>query len=359
MKKFDYSKLSKEDMIYLLTTNDQTEITRMFTEAYQVKEKYVGNKVYYRGIIEFSNICSKNCYYCGIRKGNLKVNRFHMDIDEILECADLAWKMRYGSLVLQGGERSDETFIAYIEQIIKRIKEYGSGEMGITLSLGEQSRETYRRWFQAGAHRYLLRIETSDPALYKTLHPQDHNFDERFTCLKNLREEGYQVGTGVMVGLPGQTIEQMVNDIIFFKDNDIDMIGMGPYIVHPDTPLAKKVTDFSKEKQLQLGLKMIALARLYLKDVNIASTTALQALHHEGREFGLKAGANIIMPNITHTKYRESYKLYDGKPCTDENATMCRACLEGRIGNIGEEIGYGEWGDSPHFKKRNSFDKHL
>jgi biotin synthase len=188
--------------------------------------------------------------------------------------------------------------------------------------------------------------------LYKSLHPQDHDFNERYKCLQDLKESGYQVGTGVMFGFPGQKLEDLVDDIMFFKEKDIDMIGMGPYIPHPDTPLAEKVEGYNKEKQLQLALKMIALTRLYLKDVNIASTTALQALKHDGREYGLKAGANIIMPNITHTKYRESYKLYDGKPCLDENATMCKACLAGRIGGIGEEIGYNEWGDSPHFKKR-------
>jgi len=352
MNKIDYRKLTRSDMIALLENQDKSVTDELFRQAYQVKLDQVGSKVYYRGIIEFSNVCAKDCYYCGIRKSNPKVPRFRMGVQEILDCADLAWKMNYGSLVLQGGERRDEEFISYIENIIIRIKEHSQGELGITLSLGEQSREAYKRWYEAGAHRYLLRIETSDPELYKTLHPQDHDFSERFNCLNSLRDEGFQVGTGVMIGLPGQTPEQLVDDIIFFKENDIDMIGMGPYIVHPDTPLAAKVENFDGEKQLSLGLKMIALTRLYLEDVNIASTTALQALHVEGREFGLKAGANIIMPNITHTKYREHYKLYEGKPCTDENATMCRACLEGRIGNVGEKIGYGEWGDSPHFKKR-------
>ena len=277
-----------------------------------------------------------------------------MNIQEILDCAELAWKMNYGSLVLQSGERTDEEFISFVEKAIREIKKMSNNELGITISLGEQSDETYRRWFEAGAHRYLIRIETSNNKLYETLHPKDHDFLERFECLNRLRRVGYQVGTGVMIGLPEQSMEDLVNDIIFFKDNDIDMIGMGPYIIHHDTPLAKKVKNFDKERQLNLGLKMIALTRLYLKDVNIASTTALQALHHEGREFGLQAGANIIMPNITHTKYRDSYQLYDNKPCTDENATMCRACLEGRIGKIGEEIGYNEWGDSPHFEKREA-----
>ncbi len=216
----------------------------LYTAAYDMKMKNVGSKMYYRGIIEFSNICSENCVYCGIWKGNLKVNRFHMKEDEIIECADLAWKMNYGSLVIQGGERRDEEFVSYIERILTKIKEHSNGELGITLSLGEQDREVYRRWYKAGAHRYLIRIETSDPELYSALHPVDHDFNERFQCLKDLKAEGYQVGTGVMIGLPGQSYEQLVEDIIFFKENDLDMIGMGPYIVHLDTPLAGKSCRF-------------------------------------------------------------------------------------------------------------------
>lgn len=357
MRNVNFENLTRDDLIYFLKTDDKVEIERLMKAAYDLKMKNVGPKVFYRGIIEFSNICAKDCYYCGIRKSNEAPTRFRMSEEEILECAELGWKMNYGSMVLQSGERTDEEFVSFVENILKKIKEMSNGELGITLSLGEQSEETYRRWYEAGAHRYLLRIESSNSDLYKTLHPKDHEFDYRFECLNILRKVGYQVGTGVMMGLPNQTAEMLADDIIFFKDQDIDMIGMGPYIPHEQTPLAAKAVGWDKDKQLQLGLKMIALTRLYLRDVNIASTTALQALHHEGREFGLKAGANIIMPNITHTKYRESYQLYDGKPCMDENAGMCRACLEGRIDKIGEEIGYGEWGDSIHFAKRTNKEK--
>lgn len=350
--KIDYNNLSKADIIYLLNSTDQKEYDELMQAAYKVKNDNVGHKAYYRGIIEFSNICAKDCYYCGIRKSNPNVPRFAMTIDEIVECAELSWKMNYGSVVLQSGERTDEEFVSFVEEAILAIKKMSNNELGITISLGEQSENTYRRWYVAGAHRYLIRIESSNNELYKTLHPQDHDFNERYECLNRLRRVGYQVGTGVMIGLPKQTTEDLANDIMFFKEQDIDMIGMGPYIPHHETPMGENVKDFDKEKQLKLGLKMIALTRLYLKDVNIASTTALQALLHEGREMGLQAGANIIMPNITHTKYREGYQLYDNKPCTDENATMCRACLEGRIGKIGEDIGYNEWGDSPHWKKR-------
>jgi biotin synthase len=352
-----WNKLDKKDLVKFLQSEDKTVLTDLQQAAYEVKNREVGNKVFYRGIIEFSNICSKNCYYCGIRKGNKQVKRFRMQPQEILECAEFAWKQGYGSLVLQSGERTDSEFVDFVEDILLRIKKMSNHELGITLSLGEQSEETYRRWFQAGAHRYLLRIESSNSQLYRTLHPQDHDFNYRFECLKILGDLGYQVGTGVMIGLPGQTAEMLADDIIFFQKNDIDMIGMGPYIPHEQTPLASQAKKWDKQKQLQLGLKMIALTRLYLQDVNIAATTALQALHHEGREFGLQAGANVIMPNITHTKYRDGYKLYDGKPCTNENARMCRVCLEGRIGKIGEEIGYNLWGDSPHFKKKQKREK--
>jgi len=352
MKEVNFDNLSKDDLIFFLKTDSQSEIERLMKAAYELKLKVVGQKVYYRGIIEFSNICEKNCFYCGIRKDNANVTRFRMSEQEIIESAKMALDMNYGSLVLQSGERIDENFISFVENILQKIKIMSKNELGITLSLGEQSEETYRRWFKAGAHRYLLRIETSNSDLYRTLHPKDHQFDYRFECLNLLRKIGYQVGTGVMMGLPGQTEEMLSDDIIFFKDQDIDMIGMGPYIPHEETPMRSRVENWNKQKQLELGLKMIALTRLYLKDVNIASTTALQTLHHEGREFGLKAGANIIMPNITHTKYRDKYTLYDGKPCIDENATMCKACLENRIDRIGEEIGYSEWGDSLHFKKR-------
>lgn len=352
MKTINYRNLQNSDLLYLLNTEDQGEINNLFQAAYDAKLHHTGKKVYYRGIIEFSNICTKDCYYCGIRKSNKNLVRFSMAEDEILQAAEIAWKMNYGSLVLQSGERSDEEFVNLIDQLLKKIKKLSNAELGITLSLGEQTAKTYRRWFSSGAHRYLLRIESSDEVLYKKLHPESQKLDIRLNCLDLLKETGYQVGTGVLIGLPGQTGEMLANDLVFFKERDIDMIGMGPYIPHKDTPMAAISQDWDKKRQLEISLKMIALARLFLKDVNIASTTALQAIHPEGRELGLLAGANIIMPNITHTKYREKYRLYDGKPSLDENAAECRNCLETRIINLNEEIGYNQWGDSLHFKRR-------
>ncbi|RLE20797.1 MAG: [FeFe] hydrogenase H-cluster radical SAM maturase HydE [Acidobacteria bacterium] len=348
---------SRQNLIQMLAAEGTDARRELYQQAYRIKLEQVGKLVYFRGIIEFSNICTKNCYYCGIRRENTTTKRFSMSADEILECAKLAHDYNYGSIVLQAGERNDPEFVDFVETIVRNIKTMSDGGLGITLSLGEQSSDTYQRWFESGAHRYLIRIETSNRGLYSSLHPEDHDFDRRLSCIRELRDIGYQVGTGVMVGLPGQTIEDLADDILFFKKIDADMIGMGPYIIHHDTPLAVNASDFDPARQLRLGLNMIAATRIALEDVNIAATTALQALDPKGRELGLQAGANIIMPNITHTRYRSSYQLYDNKPCLDENAGLCRACLSHRITGIGEEIGYNQWGDSPHFFKRNQLDK--
>ncbi|MCF7886399.1 MAG: [FeFe] hydrogenase H-cluster radical SAM maturase HydE [Candidatus Marinimicrobia bacterium] len=344
---------SRQDIIELLTS-DKKALPELLARAYDIKSKYVGNTVYYRGIIEFSNICDKNCYYCGIRKDNLEPERYRISREEILEAAKFALENEYGSLVLQSGEIKNEAFTTYIESILRDIKNLSDGKLGITLSLGEQSLETYKRWYEAGAHRYLLRIETSNSDLYQQLHPNDHDFKARFQALKDLKNCGYQVGTGMMIGLPGQAMEDLAADILFMKNQNIDMIGMGPFIPHQNTPLSNSLGEFDaiRESQLELSLKMIAITRIVLKDVNIAATTALQALDPIGREKGLEAGANIIMPNITDTKYREGYQLYENKPCLDENSDKCKGCLEARITSIGEAIGYNEWGDSPHYFNR-------
>lgn len=342
----------KQELIKMLSLTTDAELQELYSRAYAIKKATVGTKVYFRGIIELSNICSKNCFYCGIRSGNPDFPRYTISIQEALAEAKWCFEQRYGSLVVQAGERIDEAWIDSVSELIRGIKELSGGKLGITLSLGEQSEAVYQRWFDDGAHRYLLRVETTNPELYKTLHPSDHSFEYRKNCLKLLRKVGYQVGTGVMVGLPGQTIEDIANDILFFYDEDIDMLGMGPYIPHHGTPLAHLVEGFDADAALKMGLKLIATCRIALQDVNIATTTALQALHPEGREMGLLAGANVLMPNITDTKYREGYQLYEGKPCLDENADQCVGCLSGRIESIGESIGFDEWGDSQHYFKR-------
>ncbi len=338
--------MKKSEMIKWLEETDEKKLAELFREARAATIKYTGDKVYFRGLIEASNVCVKDCYYCGIRKSNINLTRFSMTEEEILYCARLANEMNYASIVLQSGERQDKEYIQFVEDILLKIKKIGN--LGITLSLGEQTFETYQRWFAAGAHRYLLRIETSSPDLYKKLHPSDHLFKTRLDCLRTLKQIGYQVGTGVMMGLPNQTLEDLADDILFFEKEDIAMIGMGPYIPHQDTPLAKP--DYNAKEHFRLGLVMIALTRLHLKDVNIAAATALQTLDASGREKGILAGANVIMPNITPTQYRKSYRLYDNKPCLDENAKQCMACLDKRILWTGAKIGYGEWGDSKHLR---------
>ena len=343
--------LTHRELVELLAWPDAKEL---FATAYEVKCREIGRRVSFRGLVEFGNVCEKDCYYCGIRKGNAKVRRYRMSADEIVRAAEWSYKAGYGSLVLQSGELTGEREAAFVEDVLRRIHALAGDEFGITLSLGEQTEETYRRWREAGAHRYLLRIETSNPSLYATLHPADHSWERRRDCLRALRRCGYQVGSGVMAGLPGQTSDDLAADIEFFASEDIDMIGMGPYIPHPDTPLGKDVewTSESRKARLELGLRMIAATRLYLHDVNIAAATALQALDPQGREKGLLAGANVMMPNVTDTQYRADYMLYADKPCLDENAAVCRNCLEHRIAGIGETILWNERGDSPHWKKR-------
>ncbi len=347
--------LTREEIAALLSITGWDELQALYDTAYAVKAEQVGKTAYFRGLIECSNLCIKDCYYCGIRKSNQNVERFQMDEEEIFKEAMWAYEAEYGSCVIQSGERCDEAYLAMIERVVKRISDASHGEMGITLSLGEQAEEVYRRWREAGASRYLLRIETTNPQLYAKIHPADHSMEVRKECLAALRRTGYQVGTGVMMGLPGQTMEDLADDILFLKAVDIDMVGMGPYIPHSDTPMGQEIppyTDEQKSAALQLGLKMIAVTRIVLRDINIAAATALQALEYTGREQGLKCGANVIMPNLTETEFRPKYQLYDNKPCTDENSAMCRGCLSGRITGIGETIGFNERGDSPHYQKR-------
>jgi biotin synthase len=345
---------SKEDIVSLLQTNKEDR-NKIFTHAAKIKAEYVGKKVYYRGLIEMSNICSKNCYYCGIRLDNKNANRYDISDSEILDAVKFAYESNYGSVVLQAGEISSPTFTKRISNLLKQIKDISNNELGITISLGEQPDEVYQEWFENGAHRYLLRIESSNPDLYYKIHPQNkkHDFETRMACLKSLQKIGYQTGTGVMIGLPFQSYEDLANDLLFMRDFDIDMCGMGPYIEHVDTPLYQyKDLLMPIDDRFTLTLKMIALLRIIMKDINIAAATALQAIDPIGREKAIKVGANIIMPNITPGMYRDNYKLYENKPCTDEEAADCTNCMEIRIGITGDDIGYGEWGDSKHFEKR-------
>lgn len=344
---------SHSDLVTLLLAEGENR-QLLFQRAQAVKLQTIGNKVYFRGLVEFSNICAKDCLYCGIRKSNEKVIRYEATDDEILEACRFAWENRFGSVVLQSGELSSPAFVTRVDLLLRKIKELSGGELGITLSCGEQTIETYRQWFESGAHRYLLRVESSNPDLYRKIHPENvfHSFDRRLQALKDIKATGYQVGTGVMIGFPFQTTEDLANDLLFFKQIDVDMVGMGPYIEHEDTPLYKFRKDINtKKERFDLALKMVATLRLLMPDINIAAATALQAIDPAGREKALTIGANILMPNLTPTKYRKEYQLYEDKPCLDEDAELCRNCLEARIKISGCEIGYGEWGDSKHFLK--------
>jgi biotin synthase len=349
------------ELAALLQTEGDDKLL-LFKKGAEVKNLFLGNKVHFRGLIEFSNYCEKDCYYCGIRKSNKKVHRYNLTDQEILDTARFAYENRFGSVVLQSGETTSRSFTNRIERLLREIKSLSKGELGITLSLGEQEPEVYRKWFDAGAHRYLLRIETTSKELYHKIHPNNHfhDFQRRMDCLSSLRNVGYQVGTGVMIGLPFQTYEDLAADLIFFHDFDVDMIGMGPYIEHSETPLYQFCDQLLPlRKRFDLSLKMIAVLRLLMKDINIAAATALQAIDPLGREKAVKVGANIIMPNITPGSYRNDYKLYDNKPCVDEEPVQCLGCLDARVALAEGEIGYGEWGDSRHFMKKNGAETRL
>ena len=345
---------SKKNIIRLLKSKGEDR-TLLFKKSAEVKEKFIGNKVWFRGLIEFSNVCGKDCLYCGIRKGNKNLERYSLSDDEILAAARFAYDNRYGSIALQSGELESQFVTNRIESLLHKIKELSNGELGVTLSVGEQEPEVYKKWYDAGAHRYLLRVESTNQTLYNTIHPNDskHNFNRRLECLKSLQDIGYQTGTGVMIGLPFQTIDDLAGDLLFMKEFNIDMCGMGPYIEHADTPLIEHAENLLPLKErFDLTLKMIAIIRIMMRDINIVAATALQAIDPIGREKAVKIGANILMPNITPGKYRDSYKLYDNKPCTDDSAEDCQSCLEARVGLADAEVIYGEWGDSKHYDKR-------
>ena len=344
----------KSELIELLLSSGD-ERALLLREGARLKKLYVDKITYFRGLVELSNICSKNCLYCGIRSGNSLVNRYSLSDEEVIESVKFAHKNHFASVVLQSGEISSKKFTSRIADLLAKINNETNSELGITLSLGEQSYETYKLWRECGAKRYLLRIESSNKELYHKIHPNDtkHNYEKRIECLHNLKELGYQVGTGVMVGLPFQTIEHLAEDLMFMKTFDIDMCGMGPYLEHHDTPLYQYKDELLPQKErFDLTLKMIAILRIMMKDINIAATTAMQAIDKLGREKALMIGANVIMPNVTPGVYRSEYHLYENKPCIDEEAEDCISCLEARIAIAGDTIGLDEHGDSRHYARR-------
>ena len=338
--------LRRDELATLVGLRDPAERRALHAAAYRVKLRQTGPRVFLRGLVEIGNVCAKNCLYCGLRRDNAAVHRYQIPEDDVVRMARWAFEQRYGSVVLQSGEIESDAHTETIGRIVRRIRDFSSPDFAIVLSLGEQTDETYRRWKEAGATRYLLRIETSNPTLYASLHPADHLWTRRRDCLLSLKRLGYQLGTGVMIGLPGQTPDDLAGDIEFFRAIDADMIGMGPFLPNSETPLANVRVDHAR--QLELGLNMIAATRLYLHDRNIAATTVLQVLAPDGREQGLRAGANVVMPNVTDVEFRRDYRLYENKPCTDEVSEECRLCLSGRVASVGETIAWGDPGTPPH-----------
>ncbi len=345
--------LTHQDLVQVLCIkNDDEQI--LFEYSSKIKQQYVGNKVYLRGLIEFSNVCQKDCLYCGIRHSNRQTQRYCLTEQEVVEAAIFAHNKGFGSLAIQSGELSSKTFTDTINNLLRKIMQATNSELGITLSCGEQTEEVYRRWFESGAKRYLLRVETSSENLYRKLHPQNslHSYAGRIQALEALKKVGYQVGTGVMIGLPFQTPQMLADDLLFMKDFDIDMCGMGPYIEHADTPLYKFKNQLLPLRQrLDLSFRMVALLRILMKDINIAATTAMQAIEKDGREKAILIGANVLMPNITPKYYRDDYFLYQNKPVSQQSSEDDLVFLDEHIRAINHEIGYYEQGNSKHYKK--------
>ncbi|MHB1000938.1 MAG: [FeFe] hydrogenase H-cluster radical SAM maturase HydE [Armatimonadota bacterium] len=324
--------LSREEIVFLLSRTDEAEVKAIYKTADQVRHDCVGDGVYIRGLIEFSNICARGCLYCGLRCDNPNINRYRMPIEEIIDVAYGIVRKGIGTIVLQSGE--DPWFTAErMAEIIRGIK--SRVDCAITLSIGERSFDEYKIMKDAGADRFLLRHETANPELYKRLHP-DMIFADRVKCLSDLRTLGYQVGAGCMVGLPGQTIDDMASDVIFVRDIDADMVGVGPFIPHPDTPLGD-----NPGGTLEMTLKMVALVRIATRNAHLPATTAVGSIDPFGREKALQSGANIVMPNYTPLKYRVNYEIYPNKRCIAEDPEHCHGCMRARIESIGRNVAEG------------------
>ena len=321
--------LSRDEIIALLKDDSINE--ELFKAADEVRKKYLGDEVHLRGLIEFTNICKRNCMYCGLRRDNKNLNRYRLSHEEIIDFAKKAVSYGYKTLVLQGGEDDYYT----VERLVPIVKDLKALGVALTLSIGERLFEEYEALKKAGADRFLLRIETTDRELYEELDP-GMSHENRIQCLKNLRKLGYEVGSGCLVGLPGQKIESLADDILFFKELDVDMNGIGPFIPNEDTPLKD-----AEGGQFELALKVMAIVRLLLPDINIPATTAMETLNKQGRVIALQCGANVVMPNVTEGEYRKLYALYPGKICTGDTPAHCRGCISGKIRGIGRIVSDG------------------
>lgn len=326
MKNFDFT---DNELLDILGTDKYDNV--LFKKADAVRREIYGNEVYIRGLIEFTNYCKNNCFYCGIRSGNKSAQRYRLSHDEILACCKEGYSLGFRTFVLQGGEDTYYTD-KMICEIVSDIKSLYP-DCAVTLSIGEKSYESYKAFFDAGANRYLLRHETADETHYSKLHPHEMSLKNRKECLFNLKEIGYQVGSGFMVGSPFQTLENIVCDLHFLQELDPDMIGIGPYITHAQTPFK----DY-KNGSLDLTLRLVSILRLMFPHALIPSTTALGTIAPNGRELGLKAGANVVMPNLSPVSVRKLYDLYENKICTGEEAAQCRGCLQRRVESAGYKI---------------------
>ena len=341
MERYDITKLAERLYIDGNLADDElsavieseNDDAMLFALADKVRREHYGDEVYLRGLIEFTNFCRNDCFYCGIRRSNCNLERYRLTREQIIDCCRTGYMLGYRTFVLQGGE--DPYFND--ERICEIISEIHSAypDCAVTLSIGEKSRDSYERYFAAGARRYLLRHETADDGHYRRLHPSEMSPDNRKRCLFDLKEIGYQVGSGFMVGSPFQTTENIITDLRFLQQLQPDMIGIGPFIRHPDTPFSEH-----ENGSLELTLRLIAILRLMFPYALIPATTALGSIHPKGREMGLKAGANVIMPNLSPTEVRELYLLYENKICTGENAALCKSCLENRVRGSGYSIAY-------------------
>lgn len=334
--------LEKKEIIYLLDHINEEEQQILFNRANETRLKYYGNYVYMRAIIEFSNICKQDCMYCGIRKSNKKAKRYRLSKEQILECCEEGYKLGYRTFVLQGGE-DDWYTQEKLAEIIKEIKDRYE-DVALTLSIGEKSYEEYEILHKCGADRFLLRHETATKELYEQLHP-NMSFENRRQCLSDLKEIGYQVGAGFLVGLPNQGNEDFANDLLFLKDIQPDMIGIGPFLPHHQTPLKDE-----KGGDLDKALIMIALTRLMVPECLLPATTAMGTISKQGREIALKAGANVVMPNLSPTTVRSKYELYDNKMYTGDEAAECLKDIERKINSAGFQVDMGI-GDSYLRKK--------
>lgn len=323
--------LSDEEFTELLLCEDSEAVSYLAERARAVREKIYGKEVYLRGLIEFTNYCKNNCKYCGIRCGNKNAERYRLSKEEILSCCDIGYELGFRTFVLQGGEDqyfNDDRMVDIVSAMRKN-----HPDCAITLSIGEREKESYQKLFDAGANRYLLRHETADKAHYEYLHPKEMSYDHRMQCLRDLKEIGYQVGCGMMVGSPGQKTEHYIKDLRFMQEFKPEMVGIGPFIPHHDTEYAGE-----KAGTVEMTLKLLSIIRLILPEVLLPATTALGTIDPTGREKGILAGANVVMPNLSPGNVREKYLLYDNKICTGDEAAECIRCMSLRVSKVGYTV---------------------